>query len=389
MNNHKYADHQGPVAEWEEFVQSAGIPPPPALHLPILEMRAQTNAGRTAIAQTQVRTEGLLEKVTWQDYSILTRDYQNIIARVYKPKLKSSSPDTNTPLLPVYLYFHGGGHLYGNVDGEDASCSRIVAESPGPGIIVVNVNYRHTPEFVWPTQLDDAWDSFVWLSQHIVDTIGGDPGQVVVGGISAGGGLAASVVLRYHQLLGQASLTTSPSPSPVSGLTVRGQVLGSPWLLHPSATPNPLRSTSSDDSHHPLPMSSFVQNQDAPVLPWSILKVFADLLGPAAVTDPSFNVALATDEQIKGGGGGGRGLPKTCSLIAGQDLLRDEGLYYTERLKANGIPTRTYVFPGLPHGFRRFQQLWSTNKWDELTVQSIQWCLSDDVQSSFDVVSKS
>jgi hypothetical protein len=60
MNNYKYADHQGPVAEWEEFVQSAGIPPPPALHLPILEMRAQTNAGRTAIAQAQVRTEGLL-----------------------------------------------------------------------------------------------------------------------------------------------------------------------------------------------------------------------------------------------------------------------------------------------------------------------------------------
>jgi acetyl esterase/lipase len=331
---------------------------------------------------------GLLEKVTWQDYSILTRDYQNIIARVYtpKPQPKPSSPDTNTPLLPVYLYFHGGGHLYGNVDGEDASCSRIVAESPGPGIIVVNVNYRHTPEFVWPTQLDDAWDSFVWLSQHIVDTIGGDPGQVVVGGISAGGGLAASVVLRYHRLLGQASLTTSPSPSPVSGLTVRGQVLGSPWLLHPSATPNPLRN--SDDSHHPLSMSSFTQNQDAPVLPWSIVKVFADLLGPAAVSDPSFNVALATDEQIKEGGGGGRGLPKTCSLIAGQDLLRDEGLYYAERLKANGIPTRTYVFPGLPHGFRRFQQLWSTNKWDELTVQSIQWCLSDDVQSSFDVVSK-
>jgi hypothetical protein len=60
MNNYKYADHQGPVAEWEEFVQSAGFPPPPALHLPILEMRAQTNAGRTAIAQAQVRTEGLL-----------------------------------------------------------------------------------------------------------------------------------------------------------------------------------------------------------------------------------------------------------------------------------------------------------------------------------------
>jgi len=198
----------------------------------------------------------------------------------------------------------------------------------------------------------------------------------VIGGISAGGGLAASVVQRHHhhrhQVL-QAAAAGHPTTF-AANVTVRGQVLGSPWLLHPLANPNPLSSQQ--------PLSSFNQNQDAPVLPWSILKVFADLLGPAAVSDPSFNVALATDEYL-------RGLPKTSSLIAGQDLLRDEGLYYAERLKANGIPTRTYVFPGLPHGFRRFQQLWSTNKWDELTVQSIQWCLSDDVQSSFDVVSKS
>ncbi len=266
----------------------------------------------------------------WQDYSILTQDSQNIIARVYKPKPKpkpeaeTSSLDAShvTAPLPVYLYFHGGGHLYGNVDGEDASCSRIVAESPAPGVIVVNVNYRHTPEFVWPTQLNDAWDSFVWLSQHM-STIGGDPSRVVIGGISAGGGLAASVVQRHHhhrhQVL-QAAAAGHPTTF-AANVTVRGQVLGSPWLLHPLANPNPLSSQQ--------PLSSFNQNQDAPVLPWSILKVFADLLGPAAVSDPSFNVALATDEYL-------RGLPKTSSLIAGQDLLRDEGLYYAERLKANG-----------------------------------------------------
>lgn len=353
MNN--YADFQGPVAEWEEFVQSAGIPPPPALHLPVLEMRSQVNAGRTATAQAQVKAQGsptpfcgnadcflcvcvcskgqgtkltdlvrnktgLLEKVSWRDYSILTQDSQNIIARVYKPK--SSSLDT---LLPVYLYFHGGGHLYGNVDGEDASCSRIVAESPAPGVIVVNVNYRHTPEFVWPTQLNDAWDSFVWLSQHM-STIGGDPSQVVIGGVSAGGGLAASVVQRHHHHHHQVLQATGhhPTTSVSSGLTVRGQVLCSPWLLHPLANPKPKSLSSSQQ-----PLSSFNQNQEAPVLPWSILKVFADLLGPAAVSDPSFNVALATDEHL-------RGLPKTSSLIAGQDLLRDEGLYYADRLKANG-----------------------------------------------------
>lgn len=210
--------------------------------------------------------------------------------------------------LPVYLYFHGGGHLYGNVDGEDGSCARIVAESPFP-LVVVNVNYRHTPEFPWPTQFNDAWDSLVWLSTH-ASTFGGDPSKVVVGGISAGGGLAASVAVHHHQLLQSGQGLAPP-------VTIQGQVLGSPWLLHPLV--NPLSKEV---------LSSFNQNQNAPVLPWSILKVFADLLGPDAVTDPKFNVALTDDKALKG-------MPKASCIVAGQDLLRDEGLYYAERLKKN------------------------------------------------------
>lgn len=245
-----------------------------------------------------------MHKVAWQDYSILTRDFQNIIARVYKPKSVPAEAS-----LPVYLYFHGGGHLFGTIETEDASCSRIVAAYPSPGVIVVNVNYRHTPEFRHPTQFNDACDSLEWLLNHI-SQIGGDPSQVLVGGISAGGGLAASVVLRHHERIraGQAS----------SGLGIKGQILCSPWLLHPSASPFSKNST-----------SSFSQNQNAPILPWSALKLFAELLGPAAVVDPYFNVALTVDEKIKG-------MPKASFLIAGQDLLRDEGLYYAERLKENG-----------------------------------------------------
>lgn len=37
-----------------------------------------------------------------------------------------------------------------------------------------------------------------------------------------------------------------------------------------------------------------------------------------------------------------------------------------------------HVFPGLPHGFRRFADLPSSRRWDELVVESIKWALNDE-----------
>lgn len=235
----------------------------------------------------------------------MTRDFQNITARVYKQR----TSDAESTLLPVQLYFHGGGYLFGTVETEDASRARLVASYPSPGCIVVSVNYRHTPEYSWPTQFNDAWDSFEWLTAHISD-IGGDPSQVIVSGISAGAGLAAAVVTKHNELAQADRLNGL--------LLIKGQILCCPWLLHPSANPFPKTE-----------FSSFTQNQLAPVLPWSSLKRFADLLGPAAVNDAYFNTALNESEKVKG-------MPKTCFLVAGRDLLRDEGLAYAEKLKENG-----------------------------------------------------
>ncbi|KIW98235.1 uncharacterized protein Z519_01819 [Cladophialophora bantiana CBS 173.52] len=186
------------------------------------------------------------------------------------------------------------GHLFGNLETEETSCARIIAAYPSPGVIVVNVNYRHTPEFQWPTQFNDAWDSYEWLSTHI-SRLGGDPSQVVVGGISAGGGLAASVATRHHELMmaGQSSL----------GLTLKGHAQRS-GPVQPMA-PSPVRES--------ILQSRFIliqQNQMAPILPWSAVKLFSDLLGAAALTDPYLNVALNTHEKIKG-------MPKASYLIAG------------------------------------------------------------------------
>ena len=147
----------------------------------------------------------------------MTRDDQTILARFYRPK--DLLGDT---LLPVYLFFHGGGYLLGTIETEDAECSRVADNAR---MTVINVNYRHTPEFKHPSQVNDAWDSFEWLGRK-ASVIGGDRTQVIVGGISACAGLAASVVVQQHCLI-----RSGDSSRP--DLNVCGLLLCISWLVHP------------------------------------------------------------------------------------------------------------------------------------------------------------
>ncbi|OQU96052.1 hypothetical protein CLAIMM_02189 [Cladophialophora immunda] len=349
-----YSQYQGPNPEWEEFVRVTEIPPvglapgeTPA------DLRRSRNALRETASKIELEASGLLEKVSWQDAAIPTRDNSTVPARIYRPKgvdLSTTGP------LPVYLFFHGGGYLFGSLDTEDANCARVVAMSPTP-VIVVHVNYRHTPDFRYPTQHDDAWDAFLWLGENIA-SLGGDRGKVIVGGISAGGGLTAAVVLQAQDRSDSAA-----------HLRIVGQLLLIPWILHPKAYPFHLLASKE--------RSSFLQNADAPILPHTQIDMFLDVFdGPD--TDPTdilLNPPLAPDEKIKG-------MPKSVVVAAGMDPLRDEALLYADKLKKNGVPTQVYVFPGLPHGFRRFDTLKASARWDEVIVEGIQWCLSDNVENS-------
>ncbi|OBT82479.1 hypothetical protein VE02_08159 [Pseudogymnoascus sp. 03VT05] len=301
-----YSDYQGPNPEWIELLRTTILPPPglrPGLETPE-ELRDLTNATREQTASLDLEKAGLLTKVQWADHEVPTRDASAITARVYKLKeLSLSLP------IPVYLFFHGGGYLMGSVSSDDAICSRIVAASPIP-IMVVSVNYRHTPEFKHPTQHNDAWDSFEWLSRSI-DDLGGDRSSVVVGGISAGGGLAASVVLYANRKEWKQD----------GKLQIKGQVLCIPWIAHPQSYPFHLLASKEK--------SSYVQNIDAPILPRRCHVLFADLLDAKDPGDIFLSPILAPDTAVKG-------LPKTVFLVAGQDPLRDEALLYAEKLEVNG-----------------------------------------------------
>lgn len=109
------------------------------------------------------------------------RDGAQITVRLYTPVVSKA--------LPVIVYYHGGGWVYGNLESVDAGCQLLAHQAQA---LVVSVDYRLAPEYPFPTPLHDAYDSLVWVHDHI-EAIGGDVSRLSVAGDSAGGNLATVV----------------------------------------------------------------------------------------------------------------------------------------------------------------------------------------------------
>ena len=145
-----------------------------------------------ALAATQARAayaagSGVLEiprplLVRVDDLCILVRDGQSIAARLYAPLAE---------VLPMLVYFHGGGFTLGSIATHDVLCRQL---SHLAGCAVVSVDYRLAPEYKFPTAAHDAWDALQWLVIQAGE-LGLDGDRVAVGGDSAGGTLAAVCAL--------------------------------------------------------------------------------------------------------------------------------------------------------------------------------------------------
>ena len=115
--------------------------------------------------------------------------------RLYRP---AGVPDAKP--LPVYVYFHGGGWVIGDLESHDVLCRQLTAES---GACVIAVDYRLAPEHKFPAAADDAWAATRWIVAHAAE-LGVDAGRLAVGGDSAGANLAAVVALMARDAGGPA-----------------------------------------------------------------------------------------------------------------------------------------------------------------------------------------
>jgi acetyl esterase/lipase len=94
------------------------------------------------------------------------------------------------PVACLY-YIHGGGMITGDYR---SGLPRPLDHAAELNLAVVSVDYRLAPETPHPGPVEDCYAGLAWTAAHAAE-LGIDPARLVVGGTSAGGGLAAAVAL--------------------------------------------------------------------------------------------------------------------------------------------------------------------------------------------------
>jgi acetyl esterase len=223
-----------------------------------------------------------------------------IAARLYVP------PGLPEP-APLVVYYHGGGHVIGDLDTHDQPCRFLALKTPA---MVLAVDYRLGPEHPFPAAVDDALAAFEWAHAE-ARSLGADTDRIAVAGDSAGANLAAVVC----QL-------TVAAGGPVPAF----QVLIYPVIDYSSKRP----------SYELFGEGFFLTREE---MDWYRDNYFAK---PEDRSDPRASPILAPDLA---------GQPPAHVVTAGFDPLRDEGEDYAQRLREAGVTTTLRREPDLVHGF--------------------------------------
>lgn len=109
----------------------------------------------------------------------------NIECIVLKPKKRDT-------FLPGILWIHGGGYVLGMASMVHMSCGKLLAKKYGA--VVMAPEYRLADKTPYPTALYDCYGTLEYMWDH-AEELGIDKDNIIVGGESAGGGLAAAVCL--------------------------------------------------------------------------------------------------------------------------------------------------------------------------------------------------
>ena len=222
--------------------------------------------------------------------------------RLYKPKAAGDAA------LPVLVFFHGGGWCIGDLDTHDPVCRQLAQEAQ---CAVFSVDYRLAPEHRFPAAVEDAVAAY-----RGVITAGTPATRIVIGGDSAGGGLALATLL---------SLREAGDALPA------GAVLFSPWT--------DLKATG----------ASMVGNDRRDVMFHGRgLALAARLyLGD---TEPDHPLASPLYADL-------RGLPPLFIQASDSEVLLDDSVRLAAKAEAAGVTVRFKTWHRLPHVWQIFSPL--------------------------------
>lgn len=184
------------------------------------------------------------------------------------PGLWVAAPGTRADR--ALLYFHGGGFRVGSTRSHAELMAHI---SKAANCRVLGIDYRLAPEHRYPAPLEDALAAWAWLLMQ-----GFGPGQLALGGDSAGAALALALLLSL-QRKGQAGPAAAVLMSAWTDLSAGGESFTSRAAADPIHQRSMILATARNalgpdgDARNPLISPLFAEPAELAGLPPLLMQV--------------------------------------------------------------------------------------------------------------------
>ncbi|MFF7393647.1 alpha/beta hydrolase [Streptomyces scabiei] len=232
-------------------------------------------------------------------------------------------------VLPVILYIHGAGWVFGNAHTHD----RLVRElAVGARAAVVFPEYDLSPEARYPVAVEQNYAVARWIVAEGAGR-GLDATRIAVAGDSVGGNMTAALTLMAKER---------------SDVPLVQQVLF-----------YPVTDAAFDTGSYRRFAEGYFLRRDAMRWFWDQYTT-----GEEERAEITASPLRATAEQL-------RGLPPALVITAEADVLRDEGEAYADKLREAGVPVTAVRYQGIIHDFVMLNALRGTHAAEAAIGQAI------------------
>ncbi|MER6008823.1 alpha/beta hydrolase [Nonomuraea angiospora] len=211
--------------------------------------------------------------------------------------------------LPVILYVHGAGWVFGNAHTHDRLVRELTVRAQAATVFV---NYSLSPEAKYPTAIEEIYAALQWISEHGAEH-DLDPARIAVAGDSVGGNMTAATTILAKRR--------------------NGPKLAAQLLFYP------VTDAAFDTGSYDQFATGYFLSRDG--MKWFWDQYTTDPAQRAEITASPLRASL--DELA--------GLPPALVIVAEADVLRDEGEAYAAKLRAAGVPTTAVRYQGIIHDF--------------------------------------
>ncbi|MBF6472107.1 MULTISPECIES: alpha/beta hydrolase [Nocardia] len=244
-------------------------------------------------------------------------------------RVRIVKPQGATGTLPVIVYTHGAGWVFGDAHTHD----RLVRDlAVGAHAAVVFPEYDRSPDVRYPVANEQSYRVVQWVTAEGAQK-GLDSSRIAIAGDSVGGNMAIALTLMAKE---------------------RGDVsFVQQVLFYPVTDAN-------------FDTGSYQQFAEGYFLTREGMKWFWDQYTTSAEDRAQITASplRATTEQLTG-------LPPALVITAEADVLRDEGEAFAGKLRAAGVPVTQVRYGGIVHDFVMVNSLHDTHAAKAAVAQAV------------------